>query len=124
MLNILPYWKIINEYLLCTAQQNIAQRGHNEKRNDIESVSDMHKGNYLEVLHLYNKDIPWLEERMKSNSKKHTQWTSPSIQNVLFEIVTELILDHFKKAVITNEFYGITIILTKFPFVTVSLRGE
>ena len=53
------YLRILIEYLVFTAQQNIAQRGHREGRHDIGSSSDINRGNFLELLHMRCKDIPW-----------------------------------------------------------------
>lgn len=59
--------------LVYTARQNIAQRGNEEKRDDIGGASDTNFGNLLELFHLRSKDIPWLEDKLKSNLEKHAQ---------------------------------------------------
>ena len=59
-----------------TAQQNIAQGGHREGRHDIGSSSDINRGNFLELLHMRCKDIPWLQDKLNSQLKHHQQWTS------------------------------------------------
>ena len=46
------YLRVIIECLVFTAQQNIAQRGHREDRQDIVSTSDINRGNFLELLHM------------------------------------------------------------------------
>lgn len=46
------YLQVIIECLIFTAMQNIAVRGHEESRNDIWEVSDINRGNFLELLHL------------------------------------------------------------------------
>ena len=46
------YLQVIIECLIFTAMQNIAVRGHEERRNDIWEVSDINRGNFLELLHL------------------------------------------------------------------------
>ncbi|XP_066947160.1 zinc finger MYM-type protein 1-like [Macrobrachium rosenbergii] len=61
------FLKTIAECLLHTAQQNTAQRGHEEKSDDTVSASDINRGNFLELLHLHSKHIQWLEDRLKSN---------------------------------------------------------
>ena len=53
------YMKIIIESLVFTAQQNIAQRGHEEDRSNITEESDINRGNFIELLHLRSKDISW-----------------------------------------------------------------
>ena len=52
------YMKIIIESLVFTAQQNIAQQGHDEDRSSIVEESDVNRGNFIELLHLRSKDIP------------------------------------------------------------------
>ena len=46
------YLQVIIECLIFTAMQNIAVRGHEESRKDIWEVSDINRGNFLELLHL------------------------------------------------------------------------
>ena len=87
------YLKIIIETLLFTAKQNIAQRGHEEVRSNLDKVSDINRGNFLELLHIRSKDIPWLKEKLKSQLDAHMQWTSPTIQNEILDIMSEVVLD-------------------------------
>ena len=68
------YLRVIIECLVFTAQQNIAQRGHREDRQDIVSTSDINRGNFLELLHMRCRDIPSLEDKLKSQLKHHQQW--------------------------------------------------
>ena len=44
------YLKVIIQSLMYTAQQNVAIRGHEETRDDIWDVSDINRGNFLELL--------------------------------------------------------------------------
>lgn len=92
------YLKVIIECLMFTAQQNIAQRGHDEKRDGLSDSSDINRGNFLELVHLRCKDIPWLKDKLNNQLQKHAQWTSPVIQNELLQIITDLI-----RARITND---------------------
>ena len=55
------YLQVIIECLIFTAMQNIAVRGHEESRKDIWEVSEINRGNFLELLHLRCKDLPWLQ---------------------------------------------------------------
>ena len=73
------YMKVIMESLFYTAQQNIAQRGHEEKRDDIGTGTFGNRGNFLELLRLCCIDIPCLEQKLKTQLKKHAQWTAPEI---------------------------------------------
>ena len=58
------YLKVIIQCLLYTAQQNITQRGHVEDRCDLDLASDENSRNFLELLHLRCKDIPWLAGKL------------------------------------------------------------
>ena len=90
--------KIIIESLVFTAQQNIAQRGHEEDRSNITEESDINRGNFIELLHLRSKDISWFKDKLEDQLKKHSQWKSPSIQNEILELVSYLVLEE-----ISNE---------------------
>ena len=52
------YLKVIIQSLMYTAQQNIAIRGHEGNRNDIWKVSDINRGNFLELLCIRCNDLP------------------------------------------------------------------
>lgn len=86
--------KIITECLIFTAQQNIAQRGHIEDKTSRDCPSDTNRGNFLELLHMRCKDIPWLAHKIKEKSKQHIQWISLEIQNELIEIVAKIVLSN------------------------------
>ena len=101
--------RVIIECLFYTAQQNIAQRGHEEDRSNLGQRSDVNRGNFLELLHLRCKDIPWLEETLNTQLQNHAQWTSPIIQNELLEIFSDLIIEHICKDVRESGHYGIII---------------
>ena len=100
---------MIIECLFYTAQQNIAQRGHEEDRSNLGQRSDINRGNFLELLHLRCKDIPWLEETLNTQLQNHAQWTSPSIQNELLKIFADLIIELICKDVRDSGWYGIII---------------
>ena len=101
------YLKVIIECLMFMAQQNIAQRGHDEKRDSLSNSSDVNRGNFLELIHLRCKDISWLKDKLESQLQKHTQWTSPVIQNELLQIITDLIRERITNDVRTSGWYGI-----------------
>lgn len=86
------YLQVIIECLMFTAQQNIAQRGHEEERDKLGKISDSNRGNFLELLSLRCKDLPWLEKKLDMQLQNHAQWTSPSIQNELLTIMAEHVL--------------------------------
>ena len=87
--------------------QNIALRGHEESRNDIWEVSDINRGNFLELLHLRCKDLPWLQSKLQAQLQLHAQWTSPTIQNELLAIVSDLVLERITREVRKSGFFGI-----------------
>jgi hypothetical protein len=101
------YLKVIIECLMHTAQQNIAQRGHEEERDDLNKSSDVNRGNFLELISLRCKDIPWLSSKLDQQLKKHAQWTSPAIQNELLEIIADLVKERIVNDVKSSGWYGI-----------------
>ena len=86
------YLKIIIECLVHNLQQNIPLRGHKECRKNIFKVSDINRGNFLELLHFRCMDFPWLTFKRQSQLKTHAQWTSPSIQIKIIDIVSGMVL--------------------------------
>ena len=101
------YLKVIMESLFYTAQQNIAQRGHEENHEDIGS--DIKRGNFLELLRLRCIDIPWLEEKLKTQLAKHAQWTAPDIQNEILQILADLILERIQQDCIASGPFGVIV---------------
>ncbi|KAK6191009.1 hypothetical protein SNE40_002759 [Patella caerulea] len=93
------YLKIVIECLLYTAQQNIAQRGSVEERSNIHQVSDVNRGNFLELLSMRCRDITWLKDKLKTQLGQHRQWTSPDICNELLGIMSKLVLEMIKAEV-------------------------
>ena len=85
------FLKVVIECLMFTAQQNIAQRGHDEQRDSLSNSSDVNRGNFLELIHLRCKGIAWLKDKLDSQLQKHAQWTSPVIKNELLQIIVDLI---------------------------------
>jgi hypothetical protein len=64
-------------------QENAAITGHEKDRKHIWEVSDINRGNFLELLHFNCKDLPWLKTKLQTHHEEHIQWTSPKIQNEL-----------------------------------------
>ena len=56
-------------------------------------VSDINRGNFLELLCIRCNDLPWLRCKLQSQLQLHAQWTSPVIQNELLEVVANVMLD-------------------------------
>ena len=103
------YMKIIIESLIFTAQQNIAQRGHEEDRSNIAEVSDVNRGNFIELLHFRSKDISWFKDKLEDQLKKHSQWTSPLIQNEILELVGDLVLEEMSDEARKSKEIGIIV---------------
>ena len=93
------YLCVIIECLVFTAQQNIAQRGHGEDRQDTVSMSDINHKKFPELLHMRCRDILWLEDKLKSQLKHHQQWTTWNIQNELLQISADLILERVQNEI-------------------------
>ena len=98
------YLQVIIECLIFTAMQNIAVRGQEESRNDIWEVSDINKGNFLELLHLRCKDLLWLQSKLQAQLQLYAQGTSPTIQ---IAIVSDLVLARITTEVRKSGYFGI-----------------
>ena len=92
-----------------TSQQNVAIRGHEENRNDIWEVSDINRGNFLELLCIRCNDLPWLRSKLQSQHQLHAQWTSPVIQNELLEIVANVMLERIAAEARSSDYFGIVV---------------
>ena len=100
------YLRVTIETLVFTAQQNIAQRG-DENRHKLSEFSDMNRDNFLELLHLRSKDIPRLAAKLYDQAKVHRQWTSPDVQNELLSIFATLIIEQISKCVTEAQLFGV-----------------
>ena len=103
------YLKVIIQLLMYTSQQNVAIRGHEENRNDIWEVSDINRGNFLELLCIRGNDLPWLRSKLQSQHQLHAQWTSPVIQNELLEIVANVMLERIAAEARSSDYFGIVV---------------
>ena len=121
------YLRVIIECLLFTAQQNIAQRAHEEVRLNLSLPSDVNRGNFLELLHLRTKDIAWLADEVESRASSKRQWVSPAIQNEIIDIMCHKVLTGISEE-IANCFVGYAVIvdettdITREEQVSISLR--
>jgi len=93
------YLKVIIESLLYLAQQNLSVRGHQETRTNLVESSDINRGNFLELLHLRCKDIPWIADKLRDHRESHAQWLSLEIQNEILMIASDLVLQEIAKTV-------------------------
>ena len=103
------YLQVIIECLMFTAQQNVAIRGHEEDRKNIWEVSEINRGNFLEMLCFICKDLPWLKTKLETHLGQHIQWTSPKIQNELIEIVSNLVLRRITRDAKSSGHYSIIV---------------
>ena len=103
------FLKVIIQSLMYTAQQNVAIRGHEENRNNIWEVSDINRGNFLELLCIRCNDLPWLRSKLQNQLQLHAQWTSPVIQNELLEIIANVMLDRIAAEARSSDYYGIAV---------------
>ena len=101
------YLKIIIETLMFTAQQNISQRGHEESRQNISEISNINRGNFLELLSLRCRDLPWLQNMFTEKLENKHQWTSPIIQNELLAILADQVVMRIVKDVQESEMFAI-----------------
>lgn len=101
------YLKVIIETLLFTAQQNIAQRSHVESRTNLEDDSDTNRGNFLELIHLRAKDIPWLKEKLKSQMERHRAWLSPEIQNEIINIIADFVFKEICEEILGVDYVSV-----------------
>ena len=101
------YLQVIIECLMYTAQQNIAQRGHEEVRTGLNERCDVNRGNFLELISFRCKDIPWLKSKLELQLQKHAQWTSSAIQNKLLQIIADLVKERIVNDVKSSGWYGI-----------------
>ena len=79
------------ETLIFTAVQNIPQRNNAEERTHVDKISDTNRVNFLELLHLRCRDIPWLSFKLEQSFKKHTLCFSPDIENEIIDIAAGLV---------------------------------
>ena len=101
------YLQVIIECLMYTAQQNIAQRGHAEERVHLNEHCDFNRGNFLELISLRCKDLPWLGSKLQQQLNKHAQWTSSAVQNELLQIIADLVKERIVSDVKSSGWYGI-----------------
>ena len=85
--------KQIFENVHFCAVQGIAFRAHLENRSDLANVSDINRGNFLELLSLGSRDDPWLQQQLAKRSENSMsrhgdqERISPSIQNECIDIL-------------------------------------
>ena len=105
-LNRLHLSKVI-ETLAFLAKQNIAIRGHMEDRHTICETSYSNWGNFLELLHLRSKDLPWFKEKFEDLTNRHRHWLSPEIQNEILDLIANNVTKIIVDEVLESRMYSI-----------------
>ena len=101
------YLRIIIDTLMFTAQQNIPQRGNEENRSNLDSISDINRGNFLELLHLRCEDNTWFAEMLNNKLASHSKWTSSSIQTELIQILSDFVLERILDGVRASGVFAV-----------------
>ena len=91
------YLKILIENVAFLSKQNISFRGHRENRNNLSELSDVNRGNFLELLSMRSEDSSFLKEKL-DKSERGKMWTSYLHQNELIQLLSK-----FTEARIVNE---------------------
>ena len=94
-----------------------------EQQTALDGSYDVNRGNFLEPLNFRCKNIIWLNSKLNQQLKKHAQWTSPVIQNELFQIIADLIRELIITNVRASEWYVIILDETSDMFVDVDRPG-
>ena len=94
------------ETLAFLAKQNIAIRGHKEDRLTICETSDLNRGNFLELLHLRSKDLPWFKDKFEVLTNRHRMWLSPEIQNEILDLIASNVTKIIANEVIESKMYS------------------
>ncbi|KAI6647503.1 hypothetical protein LOD99_8768 [Oopsacas minuta] len=95
------------ETLACLAKQNIAIRGHKGDLKTICETSNSNRGNFLELLHLRGKDLPWFKEKFEELNNRHRMWLSPEIQNGILDLIESNVTKIISDEVIESRMYSI-----------------
>ena len=61
----------------------------------------------MELLSLRARDIPWLREKLSSQMRAHSSWTSPQIQNELLSLLAEATIDRIQTDVLNSKYFSI-----------------
>ena len=103
--------RVIITSIFYTPRQNVALGGHEENRKNISEMSDTNRGNLLELLHLRCDDHPWLKEKLQSRLNCDTQWTSPSIQNEILDIISSFVIERIIQDVLLSRNFALNLAL-------------
>ena len=99
--------RVIIETLMFTAVQNIALRGATESRENIQDVSDINRGNFLELLSFKARDHSWLQDKLSHVVKEKASWTSPAIQNEILTILSEFALRRIEAEIKESKYFAL-----------------
>ena len=90
-----------------TAVQNIALRGAIESRENIQDVSDINRGNFLELLSFKARDHSWLQDKLSHVVKERASWTSPAIQNEILTILSYFTLRRIEAEIKESKYFAL-----------------
>jgi hypothetical protein len=113
----------IVEILILCLQQNFALRGHEEDRSNLNEMSDVNRGNFLEILSFLARHNPAMMEKVKRHG---VMWLSPSIQNELIDLIAQRVFVRISEKVTSGGEFGLIVDeasdLAKREQVSISLR--
>ena len=96
----------LEELLLLTGQQSIAQRGHTKNDENVNT------GNFLGLLKLINNHDPIVAQNCV-NLPKNAKYTSPKIQNEVLQLLADMIRKQIIEEVKSSEHFALIVDETK-----------
>jgi hypothetical protein len=96
------YFRVLCEILRLTACQNIAQRGHDERKSSIN------RGNFLEILSLIARSDPIVKEKTASFGE-NAKYTSHQVQDALLNIMSSMITSEIKDEISSAVYFSILV---------------
>ena len=101
------HMRVIIETLMFTAVQNIALRGATESRQNLPDISDINRGNFLELLSFKARDSTWLQEKLSHVVKERASWTSQAIQNEILSILSGFALRRNEAEIKESKYFAL-----------------
>ena len=100
------YIKAVAEIFLFTGQQSIAQRGHRENDENVNT------GNFLGLLKLISNHDPSVAQKCV-DLPKNAKYTSPKIQNEVLQLLADMIRKQIIEEVKSSEHFALIVDETK-----------
>ena len=98
--------KIIKTIMFCI-QQNIALRGCVENRDNLAEMSNINRGNFLELISFQCRDDVEFKLAIEKGVLQRQQWLSPNIQNELIDLIAERVFARISERIKRAKFFGI-----------------